>query len=128
MTVAFGVVLALVLTLGVVLARRGRYAAHRRVQVFAVAFAAGFALWAMALPYWAGVSIGGVSSLQPRHQWIATGHSVVGALALAFGVLVVLRATGVLGRLPPRSFVPSMRVAYALFMLAITLGLVARFV
>jgi len=123
---ALEVGVAVGLTVGMVLARRGHEVAHRRTQVFAVTLAAILALFAMALPYWAGVSIAGAGSPQPRHQSVAVVHTVLGSLAVLFGAIVVLRAAGVAPPLPSRHFVIYMRAAYALFIAAILLGFAAR--
>jgi uncharacterized membrane protein YozB (DUF420 family) len=111
------------LTTGVVLARRRRYDAHRWVQTSAVA------LNALLVAIWMIVSLvryflpGLPGSLSERGHALAAVHAATGAVGVTLGVFVVIAA----GRLAGRGqsvarYKPLMRVAYVVYLAAFALG------
>lgn len=115
---------AVLLTVGVVLVRRRRYDAHRWVQTTAVV------LNAIPVALWMIVSLGryilpGIpGSLSEHGHLLAAVHAVVGALGVALGVFIVVRANQLTRR--GRSlggYKTAMRVAYVLYLAGVTLGI-----
>lgn len=110
-------------TVGVFLARRGRYETHRWVQTTAALLNAGLVLWMMILPFRDFV-IQDKGGPRPAIFYTITSlHALAGASALLFGLFVVLRGNELVPRaLKFRNYKGFMRVAYGLYFLATTLG------
>ncbi len=111
------------LTAGVVLARRRRYDAHRWAQTVAVILNAILvALWMMQslvrfiLPGLPG-------SLSEKGHTLAAIHAATGAVGVALGIFVVVRATQLTRRGKSVSrYKTRMRVAYFVYLAGFALG------
>jgi len=125
MTLLMSALVALLLTIGVVLAVRGQYRAHRWFQTGAATLNAVLVLWLMILPYRDFVVAPNNPGLLPLPAIATTRiHAAVGALALAFGLYVTLSANKLMPKfLRFSNYKAFMRVAYALYMLATLIGL-----
>jgi uncharacterized membrane protein YozB (DUF420 family) len=113
---------AVLLTIGVVLAVRGRYDTHRWVQTTAASVNALLVL----------LMIGSLITVDPSHNvglppiafTLMPAHEGVGAVAVLFGLFVTLRANGLMPRrLQFSNYKRFMRVAYALYLAATLVGL-----
>jgi hypothetical protein len=119
------VVGAVLLTVGWRLAVARRYTAHAWVQTVAVADITVTVATRMIRSLLRNVLPGIPAHLGQATYAVATAHAVVGTVAAAFGVFVVLGAGKVLPRrLRFRAFRPFMRVAYALYLLATAVGVI----
>jgi len=110
-------------TLGVYLARKRRYEAHRWVQTSAALLNLGMVLWMMILPYRDFV-MRDQGGPRPTVFYATTSlHAIAGAAALVFGLFVVLRANGLVpNALKFRNYKGYMRAAYGLYFAATLLG------
>lgn len=110
-------------TFGFGLARAERYQAHRWVQTAGGVLALLLVLWLMVLPYRDFILVDLPERFPEPFYWITTLHAAVGAVALPFGMFVILRGHGLVPeRLRFNNYKPYMRIAYGLFMLTILLG------
>ena len=124
MTLAVSLVVAGLLTLGFVLARKKRYQVHRWVQTSAVGLNAGLVLWMMILPFRDFVLPGVPGRLDERFYAVSAVHGLVGASGLLLGVFVALRGNGLVPKaLRFNNYRLFMRVSYALYMAATAAGL-----
>ena len=111
------------LTIGVVLARTGRYTAHRWVQTVAVILnAIPIVVW-MVRSYWLYVRPDLPGNLSRSVDALTTAHAVAGLVGVALGLFVVVRA----GQLTARGesvgrYKNWMRAAYVVYLLATVLG------
>ncbi len=124
-TLLASALVALLLTIGVVLAVRGQYGAHRVFQTSAATINAILVLWLMILPYRDFVAPPTNPAGLPLSAIAVTRiHAAVGAAALILGLFVTLRANGLMPRpLRFNNYKAFMRVSYALYMLASLIGL-----
>jgi uncharacterized membrane protein YozB (DUF420 family) len=111
------------LTAGVVLARRGRFDAHRRTQT------AGVALNAVVVVLWMVVSLvryflpGLPQSLGERGHALAAAHALVGVAAVVLGLTLVVRGNQLMARGKSlRAYRTPMRIAYLLYVGGVVLG------
>jgi uncharacterized membrane protein YozB (DUF420 family) len=111
------------LTAGVVLARRRRYEAHRATQT------GGVILNAVPVVVWMMVSLGRYilpglpGSLSEHGHLLAAVHAVVGAAALAMGLVLVVRGNQLMARgASLKRYRTPMRVAYLLYLAGVVLG------
>jgi len=120
MTLLMSALVALLLTIGVVLAVRGQYRAHRWFQTSAATLNAVLVLWLMILPFRDFVAAPDNPGGLPLSAVAVTRiHAAVGASALIFGLFVTLRANKLMPKfLRFNNYKAFMRVAYALYMLA----------
>ncbi len=125
MTLLGSALVAILLTIGVILAVRGRYEAHRWVQTSAVTLNAILVLWMMVLPYRDFVAPPTNPAGLPLSAIATTRiHAVVGATALLLGLFVMLRANKLMPKfLRFNNYKAFMRASYALYMLATLIGL-----
>ena len=125
MTLLLSALVAVLLTIGVVLAVRGQYRAHRWFQTGAATLNAILVLWLMVLPFRDFVAPPDNPAGLPLSAIATTRiHAAVGTLALVFGLFVTLRANKLMPRfLRFNNYKAFMRVAYALYMLATLIGL-----
>jgi len=124
MTLAVSLVVAGLLTLGFVLARKKQYQVHRWVQTTAAGLNAGLVLWMMILPFRDFVLPGVPGRLDERFYAVSTLHGLVGAIGLLLGVFVALRGNGLVPKvLRFNNYRLFMRVSYALYMVATAAGL-----
>jgi uncharacterized membrane protein YozB (DUF420 family) len=126
MTLTLSVIVAILLTVGVVLAVKGRYQAHRWVQTTAATLNAILILWMMILPFRDFIVQDFLGERPAIFYYVTTAHAVIGFIALIFGLFVVLRGNNFI--LIPKAlrfnnYKPFMRVSYGLYMLASLLGI-----
>ena len=125
MTLVASAVVVLLLTIGVLLAVRGQYRAHRLFQTSAATLNAILVLWLMVLPFRDFVAPATNPAGLPLSAIATTRiHAAVGTIALVFGLFVTLRANNLMPRfLRFNNYKAYMRVAYLLYMLASLIGL-----
>jgi len=118
-----GIVVALLLTLGVIMAVRRRYTTHRWIQTTAVALNIIQVLAIMAGSFRRSAEPGIPERLGQPYYLVATVHAAIGSLALLFGAFVALRGNELVPRiLKFNNYKLWMRSAYGLYMLATLLG------
>ncbi|HMQ32334.1 MAG TPA: hypothetical protein PKD53_16500 [Chloroflexaceae bacterium] len=116
------IVVALAFSVGAWLALRGRYEAHRWVQT-AAAVVNAILVFGIMIPSLLTVDPAENVDLPPSAFLSMTGHEIVGAAALIFGLFVVLRGNGLVPeRLRFQNYKPYMRWAYGLYMAATLIG------
>lgn len=127
-TLLLMVMIGIIFTIGFVLARKKRFEAHRWVQTAAASLNAILVLWLMILPFRDFVirDTGGPRS--GLFYAITILHAILGAVALPFGLFVVLRGN----RLVPRAlrfnnYKLFMRTAYGLYILTILVGIIVYY-
>ena len=125
MTLVASAVVVLLLTVGVLLAVRGQYRAHRLFQTSAATLNAILVLWLMVLPFRDFVAPATNPAGLPLSAIATTRiHAAVGTIALVFGLFVTLRANNLMPKfLRFNNYKAYMRVAYLLYMLASLIGL-----
>lgn len=122
-TLVVMLIVALLFTIGAGLAHLHRYTAHRWVQTSAATLNAIMVFWMMVLPFRDFVLPGLPEQAGERFYAVTTLHAVVGAVALPFGLFVVLRGNELVPqRLKFTNYKPFMRTAYVLYILATLLG------
>jgi uncharacterized membrane protein YozB (DUF420 family) len=123
MTLILGIVVAVLFTIGLVLARMGKYDAHRWVQTTAAAINLILVLWLMVLPF-RDFIVRDTIGPQPHYFYIITTlHATIGSIALLFGVFVALRGNKLVPKfLRFNNYKGFMRTSYALYMLASAIG------
>ncbi len=126
MTLVVSLLVAATFTLGVVMAVRGNYTAHRWLQTAAAIVNAILVLWLMVLPFRDFVAApdnpGGLPSIALT---VTKLHALAGASALIFGLFVVLRGNGLMIKpLRFNNYKLFMRISYGLYMLATLLGII----
>lgn len=128
MTLLLMVLTALGLTVGVVMARRQKYEAHRWIQTTAVALNVVLVIWLMILPYRDFVAPGIPQALGQPFYLVTTLHAIVGFFAFVLGTFIVLRANGLMiARLKFRNYKLFMRTSYILYLITIFLGLLVYY-
>jgi uncharacterized membrane protein YozB (DUF420 family) len=125
MTLVVSLLVAALFTIGVVLAVRGQYGAHRVVQTTAAIINAVLVFWMMILPFRDFVAPPNNPAGLPESAVLTTRiHAAVGAVALIFGLFVVLRGNGLMPKfLRFNNYKAFMRVAYILYMTATLIGI-----
>jgi uncharacterized membrane protein YozB (DUF420 family) len=118
------IIVALAMTYGAYLAIRGRYEAHRWVQTGA-AIVNVFLIFGLMIPALLAVTPEENVDL-PTSAFVAMpAHELIGAVALVFGLFVVLRGNNLVPeRWRFQNYKPFMRAAYVLYMLATVVGIV----
>lgn len=118
-----GGLVALMLTIGVALAIKKRYVAHRWVQTAAVALNVAQVLVIMIASFWQSARPGIPARLYDTFFLSATLHAGFGLWTLLFGVVVALRGNELVPRqLKFNNYRLFMRAAYGCYMLATVLG------
>src|SRR5918911_937476 len=92
LSLVLGILVALMLTVGVVMARRRRYHIHRCIQSTAVAINVLQVGVVMVGSLFRSAGPGFPHQLADAYYAVAFGHAFVGSVTLAFGVFVALRA------------------------------------
>ena len=124
-SLAVVLVATVLLTVGWRLAVRGRYEAHRWVQTVAACLNAALVLGWMIRSFVDNVWPQLPARLGQTPYAVATSHAVAGAIGVAFGSFVALRANELVpARLAFRDYKPFMRASYALYLLATLTGVV----
>jgi plastocyanin/uncharacterized membrane protein YozB (DUF420 family) len=123
LSLALSLLVALLLTVGVVLARLRRYEAHRWVQTAAVALNVALVVAVMLGSFARSVPPGLPERVGEPYYLIAIVHGVAGLAAAIFGLFVMLRGHNLVpAPLRFNSYKPFMRAAYGLYLLATALG------
>lgn len=124
MTLVVSVLVALILSVGAMMAVWGRYSIHRVLQTTGVIINAVLVAWMMILPYRDFVAPGIPQRLDESFYWVTTLHAAVGLSALVFGLFVALRGNGLMIRaLQFSNYKLFMRISYSLYMLATLIGI-----
>lgn len=111
------------LTTGVVLARTGRYAAHRWVQTVAVILNAIPVVAWMIRSYWLYVRPDLPGNLTKSIDALTTVHAVAGLIGVVLGLFVVIRANQLTARGESVArYKGWMRSAYIVYLVATVLG------
>jgi uncharacterized membrane protein YozB (DUF420 family) len=123
LTLVVVLVAFVLLTVGVVLARTGRYAAHRWVQTTAVILNAIPVVAWMIRSYWLYVRPGLPGNLSKSIDLLVTVHAVTGLIGVVLGLFVVIRANQLTARGESLArYKNRMRAAYIVYLLATALG------
>jgi uncharacterized membrane protein YozB (DUF420 family) len=122
LTLVLILITAVLFNLGFILARRKHYEAHRWVQTSAVILNSLVVIISMVTSFIIHILPGIPSKLSQGDYAVTTVHGLIGAIALLFGVFVMLRGN----ELVPKgwrftNYKLFMRSAYTLYMFA-TLG------
>jgi uncharacterized membrane protein YozB (DUF420 family) len=123
LSLVLSVAAIVLLTAGVVLARRGRYGAHRWVQTLAVCLNALLVVFWMVQSLVRFILPGLPGSLSEKGHTLAAVHAATGAVGVALGVFIVVRATQLtrrgenVGR-----YKSAMRAAYLVYLAGFALG------
>lgn len=124
MTLLLSVLVAVILTIGAMMAVWGRYGIHRGLQTIGVTLNAVLVLWMMVLPFRDFIAPGIPGQLNETFYFVTTLHATFGFLALVFGVFVALRGNGLMIRpLRFNNYKLVMRISYTLYMVATFLGI-----
>ncbi len=122
-TLVLSGLVALLLTIGVVLAVRKRYEAHRWVQTSAVTLNIVLVLVVMIGSFLRAAAPGLPQRIAEPYYSVAVAHGLGGLVAFVFGTFVMLRGNGLVPRaLRFRNYKLFMRTAYGLYMAATALG------
>lgn len=116
------IIVALAFSVGAWLALRGRYEAHRWVQTGGAALNA-LLVFGLMIPSLLSVDPAENVDLPASAFLYMTGHEIIGAIALIFGLYVVLRGNNLVPeRLKFNNYKPYMRWAYGLYIAATLIG------
>ncbi len=119
-----GILVALTLTVGMLLAVRKRFAVHRWVQTTAVALNIVQVLTIMVASFFKSAAPGIPQKLNETYYLAATIHALLGFATLIFGTFVALRGNELVPRaLKFRNYKLFMRTAYSMYMLVTLLGI-----
>lgn len=123
LTLLLSIAVALTLTVGLVLARRRRYNAHRWVQTSAVSLNIALVLVVMLASFARAAAPGLPGRIREPYFYAAVAHALGGLVAFVFGTFVMLRGNNLVPRaLKFRNYKLFMRSAYTLYMAATALG------
>lgn len=128
MTLLLMVMIGIMFTIGFILARKQKYEAHRWVQTAAASLIAILVLWLMILPFRDFVIRDNGGPRAVIFYAITILHAILGAVALPFGLFVVLRGN----RLVPKAlrfnnYKLFMRTAYGLYIVTILIGILVYY-
>jgi uncharacterized membrane protein YozB (DUF420 family) len=116
---------AVLFNIGLILARRKQYEAHRWVQTGGVILNSVVVLGIMVSSFVTHILPGVPSKLLEGDYGVTTLHAIVGTLGLLLGIFVVLRGNNLVPKaLRFKNYKPFMRTAYALYMSATVLGVI----
>ncbi|GAB4437051.1 MAG: hypothetical protein OHK0015_29470 [Chloroflexi bacterium OHK40] len=122
-SLALSLLVAILLTVGLALARARRFGAHRWVQTTAVLLNGALVVAVMLGSFAESVTPGVPERVSQPYYTIGIAHGVAGLVAFLFGTFVMLRANGLMPRaLQFANYQLFMRWAYGLYMLATGLG------
>ena len=126
LSLVLGVLVALMLTVGVVMAVRKKFGVHRWIQSVAVSLNVLQVAIVMLGSFFRSAAPGIPGRLQEGYYAVALGHGLLGLTTLLLGVFIAIRANELL---PPflrflrfHNFKLFMRTAYCLYMLSTALG------
>ena len=119
-----GILVALTLTTGMILAVMKRYNVHRWVQTTAVAINVAQVLTIMIASFFKSATPGIPQRLGETYYYAALVHALLGLTTLLFGTFVALRGNELVPRaLKFNNYKLFMRTAYSLYMLVTLLGI-----
>src|SRR5215211_5073657 len=119
-----GILVALTLTTGMILAVMKRYNVHRWVQTTAVAINVAQVLTIMIASFFKSAAPGIPQRLGETYYYAALIHALLGLTTLIFGTFVALRGNELVPQaLKFNNYKLFMRTAYSLYMLVTVLGL-----
>lgn len=126
MTLTISLVVAILFTLGVIMAVKKRYEIHRWLQTGAASLNAILILWMMILPFRDFIVKDFMGARLAIFYYVTSAHAFIGFVGLTLGLFVVLRANNL--KLIPKplrfnNYKLFMRISYALYMLATLLGI-----
>jgi uncharacterized membrane protein YozB (DUF420 family) len=115
---------AILLTVGVVLAKSKRYKAHRWVQTAAVCLNAVPVIFWMIRSFWLYVRPGLPGNLSKTVDAVTSVHALVGLIGVVIGMVIMIRANQLMARGESLSrFKTRMRIAYVVYLVATALGI-----
>jgi uncharacterized membrane protein YozB (DUF420 family) len=133
MTLIAMILMGVIFTIGVFLARAGKYEAHRWFQTTGTLINLLFVSWMMFLPFAYEIAPGIPERLNEPFIWVTSLHGIVGIIGYTFGAFVTLR-----GNFGKRAWFPKalafnnyklfMRIAYGFYMGAMFLGFAVYYV
>jgi plastocyanin len=123
LSLLFGIGVAVLLTIGVVMARKKKFESHRRIQSTAVCLNLLQVALIMIGSFVRSAAPGVPSRLDEPYYAVATLHGIAGALTVIFGTFVALRANELVpGALRFHNYKLFMRSAYGAYMAVTVLG------
>jgi uncharacterized membrane protein YozB (DUF420 family) len=123
LTLILALFTAILFTVGLILARRKQFTAHRWLQTTAVILNSLVVIISMVYSYIMNILPGIPSKLGQGDYAVTTLHGISGAMAFFFGIFVALRGNELVPkRLRFTNYKPYMRWAYGLYMLATLSG------
>jgi uncharacterized membrane protein YozB (DUF420 family) len=115
---------AILLTVGVVLAKSKRYKAHRWVQTAAVCLNAVPVIFWMIRSFWLYVRPGLPGNLSKTVDAVTSVHALVGLIGVVIGMVIMIRANQLMARGESLSrYKNFMRIAYVVYLVATALGI-----
>jgi uncharacterized membrane protein YozB (DUF420 family) len=124
MTLLLGILVAILFTAGLVLARQKNYKAHRWVQTTAAAINLILILWLMVLPFRDFVVHDSGGPRPSMFYVVTTIHATIGFVGVVFGVFVALRGNELMiPQLKFNNYKVFMRISYGLYMVATAFGI-----
>ena len=118
-----GILVALTLTVGMIMAVRKRYEVHRRIQTVAVSINVLQVLAIMVASFLKSAVPGIPQKLDETYYQAALIHALLGLFTLLFGTFVMLRGNELVPRaLKFNNYKLFMRTAYTMYMLVTLLG------
>jgi plastocyanin/uncharacterized membrane protein YozB (DUF420 family) len=123
-TLILGIVVAITLTIGMLLAVRKRYNTHRWVQTTAVTLNAVLVLFYMIGSFFKSAAPGIPQRLNETYYLSPTIHGILGLFTLIFGLFVMLRGNELVPQaLKFNNYKLFMRTAYTMYILVTLLGI-----
>lgn len=123
-SLVLGILVALTLTVGMIMAVRRRYDVHRWIQTTAVSINVVQVLTIMIASFLKSASPGIPQKLNETYYQAATIHALFGLFTLVFGTFVMLRGNELVpNALKFNNYKLFMRTAYTLYMLTTLLGI-----
>lgn len=123
LSLLFGIGVALLLTIGVVMARKRKLELHRRIQSTAVCLNLLQVALIMVGSFVRSAAPGVPSRLGEAYYAVAAAHGLAGAITVLFGTFVALRANELVpGALRFHNYKLFMRTAYGAYMTVTVLG------
>ena len=123
-SLTLAILIALMLTGGMIMAVRKRYKVHRWIQTSAVMLNILLIIFVMAGSFQRQARPGLPQRLDEAYYQVVVVHAVTGFVAALFGTYVMLRGNELVPNfLKFKNYKPFMRTAYGLYMLATLLGL-----
>jgi plastocyanin len=123
LSLTLGILVALTLTVGMIMAVRKRYDTHRWIQTTAVSLNVLQVLTIMVASFFKSAAPGIPRKLDETYYQIALVHAALGLITLLFGTFVMLRGNELVpNRLKFNNYKLFMRTAYTMYMVISLLG------